>query len=212
MLLSNLDRSIVAADRLLRVFAGIGPQARRPSPAANIPEAESLTPRERRHAAGLMRVNHSGEVCAQALYEGQAMVAREPSVRRLLRRSAREEQDHLAWCAERLQQLGAHPSRLNPAFYLMSLGTGLAAGVAGDRISLGFIHATEDQVEAHLKRHARSLPSEDLRSRAVVAQMQEEEAEHGAHALEAGGVSFPRPVRRLMTAVSRLLTATTYRI
>lgn len=212
MLLTPLDRAIVAADRTLRMFAGIGPAPRRPSPAANIPDNPELSVAERRHAAGLMRVNHTGEVCAQALYEGQALVAREPAVRRLLQRSAQEEQDHLAWCAQRLRELEARPSLLNPAFHAASMGLGVAAGLAGDRISLGFVHATEDQVEAHLKRHARELPEQDLRSRAIVQQMQEEEAEHGHNALEAGGVRFPGPLRRVMTLISRVMTATVYRI
>ncbi len=212
MLLNPLDRAVVAADRTLRMFAGLGPVARRPSPAAAVPENEALTPAERRHAAGLMRVNHTGEVCAQALYEGQALVAREAGVRRLLQRSAREEQDHLAWCAERLRQLEARPSLLNPAFHAAAFGLGVAAGLAGDRVSLGFVHATEDQVEAHLKRHARELPAGDARSRAIVQQMQEEEASHGHHALEAGGARFPRPLRRLMTLVSTVMTRTVYRL
>lgn len=212
MFLSTTDRAIVAADRALRMFAGLGPQAARPSPGDNVPDAPDMTASERKHAGGLMRVNHTGEVCAQALYEGQALVARDPAVRRLLTRSAREEQDHLAWCAQRLRELEARPSLLNPMFYVASLGLGMTAGLAGDKVSLGFIHATEDQVESHLKRHAQDLPERDMRSRAIVQQMQEEEARHGAHALEAGGTQFPRPVRGLMTLVSKVMTATTYRL
>ncbi len=211
-----IDRAILQADQLLRSFSGNGPPPRRPSPAEALPSAEStdgeLTVEERRHAAGLMRVNHTGEVCAQALYQGQALTARDPAVRRSMASAAREEEDHLAWCAARLKELQADPSRLNPVFYGLSFGMGVLAGVAGDRVSLGFIHATEDQVVAHLDRHRESLPAADVRSRAIVERMREDESRHGQEALEAGGSAFPEPVRRLMTAVSRLMTATAYRI
>ncbi len=211
-----IDHAILQADQLLRSLSGVGPTARRPSPAQALPPAAStdaeLTPEERRHAAGLMRVNHTGEICAQALYQGQALTARDPAVRRTLTHAAREEEDHLAWCAERLAELKADPSRLNPVFYGLSYGMGVLAGMAGDRVSLGFIHATEDQVVAHLDRHRESLPERDLRSRAIVERMREDESRHGEEALEAGGQTFPEPVRRLMTAVSRLMTATAYRI
>ncbi|TVS15360.1 MAG: 2-polyprenyl-3-methyl-6-methoxy-1,4-benzoquinone monooxygenase [Gammaproteobacteria bacterium] len=211
-----IDRAILQADQLLRSFSGNGPPPRRASPAAALPPAAStdaeLSAEERRHTAGLMRVNHTGEVCAQALYQGQALTARDPAVRRAMAGAAREEEDHLAWCAERLKELQADPSRLNPVFYGLSFGMGVLAGVAGDRVSLGFIHATEDQVVAHLDRHRESLPAADVRSRAIVERMREDESRHGQEALEAGGSAFPEPVRRLMTAVSRLMTATAYRI
>lgn len=211
-----MDRAILQADRMLRSFTGIGPAPRRASPAASLPPAEvadsGLSETERRHAAGLMRVNHTGEICAQALYQGQAMTARDPVVRRAMAAAAREEEDHLAWCAERLEELQSDPSRLNPVFYGLSFGMGVLAGAAGDRISLGFIHATEDQVVAHLDRHREELPEGDLRSRAIVERMRDDEARHGDDALAAGGDAFPEPVRRLMTAVSKLMTATAYRI
>lgn len=211
-----VDRAVIQADRMLRSFSGIGPAPRRASPSTELPPPEvadrSLSEQERRHAAGLMRVNHTGEVCAQALYQGQALTARDPALRRAMAGAAREEEDHLAWCAQRLQELQAEPSRLNPLFYGLSWGMGVLAGVAGDRISLGFIHATEDQVVAHLDRHAEALPETDVRSRAIVERMRADEARHGEEALEAGGQTFPEPVRRLMTAVSKLMTATAYRI
>lgn len=211
-----MDRAILQADRMLRSFSGIGPAPRRASPSGSLPPSEvvdsTLSEQELRHAAGLMRVNHTGEVCAQALYQGQALTARDPAVRRAMAGAAREEADHLAWCAERLKELQADPSRLNPVFYGLSFGMGVLAGAAGDRISLGFIHATEDQVVAHLDRHREELPEGDIRSRAIVERMRADEARHGEAALEAGGNEFPAPVRRLMSAVSKLMTATAYRI
>ncbi len=211
-----MDRAILKADRMLRSFSGIGPAPRRASPSGSLPPAEvvdgKLSESERRHAAGLMRVNHTGEVCAQALYQGQALAARDPAVRRAMAGAAHEEEDHLAWCAERLKELQSDPSRLNPVFYGLSFGMGVLAGVAGDRISLGFIHATEDQVVAHLDRHRVELPEADIRSRAIVERMREDEARHGEDALAAGGNEFPAPVRRLMTVVSKLMTAAAYRI
>lgn len=210
-----IDRAILEADQLLRRFSGTTPAARRPSPATAQPSAAeadaALSEAERRHAAGLMRVNHSGEICAQALYQGQALTARDPALRRAMAGAAREEEDHLAWCAERLQELHAEPSRLNPLFYGLSFGMGVLAGAAGDRVSLGFIHATEDQVVAHLERHQQDLPAADQRSRAIVERMREDEARHGEEALAAGGSEFPPLLRRLMTAVSKVMTATAYR-
>lgn len=206
-----LDRMVLGADRVLRTVAGQLP-AQRPSPAARIREPETLGAEERDHAAGLMRVNHTGEVCAQALYEGQSLTARNPATRRMLRRAAQEETDHLAWCAERLTALEARPSVLNPAWYAASYALGAAAGLAGDRVSLGFVHATEDRVVHHLDRHAEQLPEGDARSRAIVEQMRADEARHGATALEAGGEEFPQRVRNAMALVSKLMTLTAYRI
>lgn len=211
-----MDRAILKADRLLRSFSGIGPPPRRASPSGSLPSAEvadiALSDSERRHAAGLMRVNHTGEVCAQALYQGQALTARNPAVRRAMAGAAREEEDHLAWCSERLKELQSDPSRLNPVFYGLSFGMGVLAGAAGDKVSLGFIHATEDQVVAHLDRHREELPEADVRSRAIVERMRADEARHGEDALAAGGHEFPAPLRRLMAAVSKLMTAAAYRI
>jgi ubiquinone biosynthesis monooxygenase Coq7 len=159
-----------------------------------------------------MRVNHTGEVCAQALYEGQAMVAKAAHVRRALRHAAAEEEDHLSWCEERLRELHARPSVFNPLFYGASFAMGAVTGLLGDRVSLGFVHATEDRVVAHLEDHQRTLPEDDHRSLAIVEQMRVDEAEHGEAALDLGGVPFPAPVRALMAASAKLMTETSYRL
>ncbi|MEE4361928.1 MAG: 2-polyprenyl-3-methyl-6-methoxy-1,4-benzoquinone monooxygenase [Pseudomonadales bacterium] len=208
---SFFDRLVLGADQLLRTLAGPA-QAHRPSPARTLPPDAALEDTERRHAAGLMRVNHTGEVCAQALYRGQALTARDPAVRRAMESSAREEQDHLAWCAERLDELHARPSVLNPVFFGVSFAMGALTGLAGDRVSLGFVHATEDRVVAHLDEHRQRLPEGDSRSRAIIEQMREDEARHGETALAVGGVEFPAPVRGAMAALSKVMTETVYRI
>lgn len=208
---SLLDRLVQGADSVLRTVAG-EPVAQRPSPAASLSRAEALEEPERRHSAGLMRVNHTGEVCAQALYAGQALTARDPVVRRAMAGAAREEEDHLAWCSERLKELHDRPSVLNPVFYGVSFVMGALAGAAGDRVSLGFVHATEDRVVAHLDAHRQSLPPADARSRAIVEQMRDDEQRHGETALEVGGVAFPAPVRSAMAALSKLMTETVYRV
>lgn len=205
-----LDDLILAFDHGLKTLTQ-GTVAERTSPASGVQDAD-LDDDERRHAAGLMRVNHTGEICAQALYEGQAITARDPLTRESLKQAAREEQDHLAWCEERLDELDAHTSRLNPLFYLASYGLGAMAGLLGDKVSLGFVAATETQVGEHLDRHLASLPADDERSRRVVEQMREDEDRHGTNAMAAGGVEFPAPVQNLMTLASRVMTETTYRI
>jgi len=207
---SLLDLAVIAADRVLRTLAGQR-VAERSSPAQHV-ETPQLADKHRAHAAGLMRVNHAGEVCAQALYEGQAMVARDAQVRDALLAAAREEEDHLAWCDERLRELDSRPSALNPLWYGVSFALGAATGLLGDKISLGFVAATEDQVCRHLDRHLHDLPREDSRSRAIVAQMRDDEARHGTAALEAGGAEFPQPVKDAMTLVSAVMTATSYRV
>ena len=207
---SLLDLAVLAADRVLKTLAGHS-QSERTSPAAVVAPT-SLAPEQQSHAAGLMRVNHAGEVCAQALYEGQALVAREDGVRTALLTAAREEEDHLAWCGERLAELDSRPSVLNPLWYGMSFALGAVTGLMGDRISLGFVAATEDQVCRHLERHLHDLPEDDERSRAIVAQMYADEARHGTQALEAGGAEFPQPVKDVMTLISRVMTATSYRL
>jgi ubiquinone biosynthesis monooxygenase Coq7 len=159
-----------------------------------------------------MRVNHTGEVCAQALYQGQALTAKLPKVREKMEQAAAEEVDHLVWCEERLRQLGSHTSHLNPVWYGLSFAMGAAAGIAGDRWSLGFVAATEERVCEHLSDHLEQLPEEDEKSRRILEQMLEDERRHGDLALEAGGKVFPEPVKRAMTAVSRLMTSTSYRI
>jgi ubiquinone biosynthesis monooxygenase Coq7 len=208
--MSAADGLIAGFDRALRALAGVT-AVDRASPADGV-EGGQLTDDERRHAAGLMRVNHAGEVCAQALYDGQAATARSAAVRERMVLAAREEADHLAWCRARLAQLDARPSVLDPLFYAASYALGAVAGLAGDKVSLGFVEATEDQVCRHLERHLDALPVTDAKSRAILERMREEEARHGAAALDAGGEPFPEPVKRLLTLVSRLMTETTYRV
>jgi ubiquinone biosynthesis monooxygenase Coq7 len=209
--LSLLDQLVDNADQVLRTLSGSASQAGRPSPAAEETEAE-LTPAERAHAAGLMRVNHTGEVCAQALYQGQALTARLPDVREEMEQAATEEVDHLVWCEQRLRELDSHTSRLNPIWYGLSFALGAAAGIAGDRWSLGFVAATEDRVCKHLEDHLEKLPKDDGRSRRIVEQMLEDERRHGETALEAGGEDFPEPVKRAMARVSKLMTNSSYRV
>lgn len=165
---------------------------------------------ERKHAAALMRVNHVGEVCAQALYTAQALVTRDPALREHFERAAAEETDHLAWTADRIAELGDRPSLLNPLWYAGAFGLGLLAGRLGDRVSLGFVVETERQVEAHLQSHLELLPAGDHASKAIVAQMKEDEAAHAASALQAGGMQLPAPVRATMKAAARLMTTTAY--
>jgi ubiquinone biosynthesis monooxygenase Coq7 len=159
-----------------------------------------------------MRVNHSGEVCAQALYHGQALTAKLPNVRREMEQAAIEEQDHLAWCEDRLKELDSHTSLLNPVWYGLSFGMGAIAGIAGDKYSLGFVAETERQVSLHLQHHISQLPEQDERSRKILVQMNEDELHHRDTALKAGGVDLPIPVRITMTAISKLMTKTSYYI
>ncbi len=208
--LTPLDRLLAGCERALEAIAG-SPPAQRPSPAAGIAEAE-LDDAERRHAAGLMRINHTGEVCAQALYLGQAALARDADNREHLLHAATEETDHLAWCAERLQQLHSRPSLLNPLWYAGSYAIGAAAALAGDPISLGFVVETERQVEAHLAEHIERLPAQDERSRAVLAQMQADEVRHAQAAAQRGGIDLPFPLPRLMHWSSMVMKTAAYRI
>ncbi|MCB1683951.1 MAG: 2-polyprenyl-3-methyl-6-methoxy-1,4-benzoquinone monooxygenase [Pseudomonadales bacterium] len=208
--MSFVDDLIRGVDGALRTLTG-AVAAERPNPGLDVRDG-SLSEEEERHAAGLMRVNHAGEICAQALYEGQALTARDSHTREALLAAAREETDHLAWCEERLEELGSRPSVLNPLFYAASYALGAATGLMGDRVSLGFVEATEDQVCRHLESHLESLPSQDERSRRIIEQMHSDEARHGAAALAAGGVEFPRPVKDAMSLASRVMTRTTYEI
>jgi ubiquinone biosynthesis monooxygenase Coq7 len=203
------DELIIGFDRALRTLAGTA-SSQRPNPAVNLPE-ETLTPEERRHAGGLMRVNHTGEVCAQALYQAQALTARDPQLRRRFALAAREEADHLAWTQERLAELGDRTSYANPLWYAGSFAMGLIAGVGGDRANLGFVVETERQVEEHLTDHMDRLPQADARSRAIVAAMRDDEARHGAAARDAGASELPLPIRALMRATAKLMTLTAYR-
>ncbi|MDM3870575.1 2-polyprenyl-3-methyl-6-methoxy-1,4-benzoquinone monooxygenase [Porticoccus sp. W117] len=209
--LTVFDKLLTEFDAGLRTVAARAPTPTRPSPAQARDEGE-LSEQQRRHAAGLMRVNHSGEVCAQALYRGQALTAKLPEVRAEMEHAADEEIDHLAWCEQRLHQLDSHTSVLNPLWYGMSFAIGAGAGLISDRLSLGFVAATEDQVCKHLESHQQQLPAEDAKSRAVVDQMLEDEARHSHAALEAGGLAFPGPVKAVMTAVSKAMTKTSYRL
>ncbi|MCG8370714.1 MAG: 2-polyprenyl-3-methyl-6-methoxy-1,4-benzoquinone monooxygenase [Proteobacteria bacterium] len=207
--LTPLDRLLASANNALRTVAAPAGRSARPSPAENVVDAD-LDERERRHAAGLMRVNHAGEVCAQALYQGHAAVARDRSVEARMQRAADEEFDHLAWCEQRVNELGEDTSKLSPFWYAGAFAIGAASGILGDRWSLGFIAETERQVCAHLDSHLDSLPPGDAKSRAVVEQMREEEEEHGNNAVTAGAAELPAPVKRLMQMTAKLMTNTAY--
>ena len=206
----TIDPFILGFDRALRTLTGHAASAR-PGPATDVPDA-ALTADERRHAAGLMRVNHTGEVCAQALYDAQALVARDSSARAGLQQAAREEEDHLAWTQQRLKELGARTSLGNPLWYAGSFAIGICAGLAGDKTSLGFVVETERQVEEHLSGHMEMLPPADARSRAIVAAMRDDEVRHGMSARDAGASDLPWPVRALMRATAKLMTVTAYRV
>ena len=211
--LSGLDHLLSRVDQQMRRFAGErggSPQNPvRPSPAQGHDEP-ALSGRERERAAGLMRVNHTGEVCAQALYQGQAMMARSGDTREKLLDAAQEEADHLAWCETRLQELDAEPSKLNPLFYAASFALGAATAMVGDKVSLGFVHATEERVAKHLRDHLKALPGEDRKSQLILQQMLTDEERHGEEALEHGGEEFPRPIKDAMSLASQVMTRTTY--
>ncbi|HZR70330.1 MAG TPA: 2-polyprenyl-3-methyl-6-methoxy-1,4-benzoquinone monooxygenase [Burkholderiales bacterium] len=204
------DRIILQVDRALRTIFGVG-AAERASPAQDLDEPV-LDPAERRHAAALMRVNHCGEVCAQALYQGQALASDNDAIRRELGRAAREEADHLAWSAERIAELGGRPSLLNPLWYAGSFCIGYAAGRLGDGWNLGFLAETERQVERHLEGHLERLSPRDERTRAVIERMRDEEAGHGEKARELGARELPEPVRRGMRLAARIMTTLAYRL
>lgn len=208
---SPLDTLIGQLDRGLRVSLAPSPAAVTPSPAADVGENDLDEP-DRRHAAGLMRINHTGEICAQALYAGQGFAARSQRVRREMAEAAREEEDHLAWCAARLKELDSRPSLLSPVWYSASFLLGAGAGLAGDDWSLGFVSATERQVEAHLGDHLERLPADDARSRAIVARMQADEARHAEHAETSGARTLPRPVQGLMALTAGVMKAIAYRL
>jgi ubiquinone biosynthesis monooxygenase Coq7 len=206
-----LDELISEFDRGLRSMTGVSRMSR-PVPAPAEPPAVELSPAERTHAAGLMRVNHVGEICAQALYQAQKLTARSSSLKALFDEAAREEEDHLAWTAQRLKALDSRPSLLNPVWYAGALAIGVVAGALGDKVSLGFMAETERQVESHLDAHLSELPAADTASRAIVEQMRADEAKHGKTAMEAGGAELPLPARMLMRAASKVMTTTAYRI
>ena len=206
----SLDRFIGEFDRALRAIAGVA-DAARVSPGEAKPEAP-LDERERQHVVGLMRVNHVGEVCAQALYQGQALTARDPHARATLEQAAREEQDHLAWSAERIRELGGRPSFLNPLWYAGSLAIGAFAGALGDRWNLAFLAETERQVEEHLTGHLEALPASDRRTRAVVEAMRADEARHRQSAIALGAAELPEPAKRAMRLASKVMTTVAYRV
>jgi ubiquinone biosynthesis monooxygenase Coq7 len=212
----NLDFVISAVDRTLRALLA-PPAAGRPLPTRGVPGPArdrgdaALSAEDRRESAALMRVNHAGEVAAQALYHSQALFARDPEVRDFMLHAAREETDHLAWCEERLKELDARPSILNPLWYAGSFGIGTLAAIFGDKASLGFVAETERQVEGHLQSHLERLPRDDLRSRAIVEAMCQDEVGHGRQAQSAGGRSPPAPVRELMRRTAKVMTHTAYR-
>lgn len=206
----NLDRLIVEFDKGLRTLFSEAHSARA-HPDAGMPDAP-LDEAERKHAAGLMRINHSGEICAQALYQGQALTARDPAVQAELKQAAQEETEHLAWTSRRVHELGGHLSLLNPLWYTGSLTLGAVAGLMGDKWNLGFLSETERQVGGHLQSHLQKLPAHDDKSRAIVQQMYVDETKHSDMAKRMGGAELPEPVKAVMQATSKVLTHTAYRI
>lgn len=209
--LSPVDRFISGLDSALRTVSPAPQQARRPNPAGDIAEG-SMSQAEKAHAAGLMRVNHAGEVAAQALYQGHAAVARDPNIKRQLAEAALDERDHLAWCEERLRELHSAPSALGPVWYAGAFTFGAMSGLFGDKWSLGFVEETERQVSDHLGGHLTRLPDNDARSRAIVVQMRAEEELHGANANEAGAARLPLPVAAVMKKIARVMTGVAYRV
>ena len=207
--LTPLDRLLASVNNALRTVAAPAGRPARPNPAEHIIDA-GLDDRQKAHAAGLMRVNHAGEVCAQALYQGHAAVARDRGIEEQMQRAADEEFDHLAWCEQRLQELGEDVSRLSPFWYAGAFAIGAASGILGDKWSLGFIAETERQVCAHLDSHLEGLPPEDAKSRAIVETMRDEELEHGENAVDAGAAELPGPVKQLMQMTARVMTKTAY--
>lgn len=208
---SRIDRLIASIDEALRISTGEAPAPFRENPAGDLAAAE-LSEEDRRHVAGLMRINHTGEICAQALYAGQAATARDDATREAMQLAADEEIDHLSWCEDRLRELDSQPSVLNPFWYAGSFTIGAMAGIAGDDWSLGFVRETENQVEAHLADHLERLPEGDARSQAILDQMKEDEAKHARMAEEAGARELPPPVRRAMTFTADLMKSLVYRI
>lgn len=208
-MLSKLDELIVLVDKSLRVMAGVA-AASRPNPASEIKDDHLLDEKERQHSAGLMRVNHVGEVCAQALYQAQGFFSHNDELRQQFVAAAREEEDHLAWTAGRINELGSHVSFLNPFWYAGAFALGAVAAKVGDATSLGFVVETEQQVEAHLNSHLVSLPVNDAKSRTIVAQMRDDEIKHRKAAQKSGAVELPMPVKKLMTGMAKVMTTTAY--
>jgi ubiquinone biosynthesis monooxygenase Coq7 len=211
--MSAADNFIHEIDRALRAIVGVTPLRRSvPQPVQELEQSQALTDSEKAHAAGLMRVNHVGEVCAQALYQAQKLTSRSAEVREKLEHAALEEEDHLAWCAKRLKELDSRPSLLNPIWFAGSFAIGTIAGIAGDHWSLGFVAETEHQVEKHLDGHLTELPAQDYKSRAIVEQMRIDEIAHGRMAVEQGGKELPEFIKKMMGAMSSVMTKTAYKI
>lgn len=208
---SLIDKLVLQADQALRTLVPGSVTAVEPNPAEQVADHE-LTTAARHHAAGLMRINHCGEVCAQALYQGQALTAKLPDVRSSMEAAAVEEGDHLAWCESRLRELDSHTSVLNPLFYGLSYGIGAVAGLIGDKWSLGFVAETEQQVCKHLQEHLAKLPVEDLRSRSILEQMLVDEGRHAVNAQAAGAANLPAPIKSAMGLMARVMKTATYRI
>lgn len=208
---SFFDRLCMVADSALKTTNGIYDTAPRTNPAAEITEPE-LSVEEQSHAANLMRINHTGEVCAQALYQGQALTAKLPEIRQEMEEAAQEEIDHLAWCSQRLTELNSHESYLNPLWYASSFTIGAVAGLIGDKWSLGFVAETENQVCKHLEDHLEKLPEQDHKSKAILSQMHTEELKHATTAIENGAAELPKPIKLGMKAMSKVMTSAVYYI
>lgn len=204
-----MDKLLAGLNSALTTVARPANRATRPNPASDIAETK-LTDKEKAHAAGLMRVNHAGEVAAQGLYQGHGAVSRDPEIADQMREAADEELDHLGWCEQRLDELGSRPSILSPIWYSGAFVIGAASGALGDRWSLGFVEETEHQVSEHLTGHLKTLPRSDQRSRAIVEQMRDEEEQHGANAKDAGAAQLPRPVKAIMRATAKIMTRAAY--
>lgn len=206
---TKIDRLCLHLDQALRSMVGQAKTTARAYPAAGEKEA-LLTTEERKKVAGLMRVNHAGEVAAQALYHGQGLVSKDPAIVQQMKQSAIEEGDHLAWCSKRLTELGSHPSYLNPIWYVGSLTIGMAAGLVGDKWSLGFVAETEQQVVRHLENHMQQLPTEDIKTFKILDQMRRDEAHHREEAIQAGAVALPKLIRKLMQFTSKIMVKTAF--
>ena len=206
------DKFIFEFDRALKTIIPGSTKGNRPSPSDKVYDSDNLNDFEKKHISGLMRINHCGEVCAQALYQGQAITTKNKSIKESMQESAKEEEDHLAWCEQRLEELGGHTSYLNPIFYGLSFGLGVVTGLAGDKWSLGFVGATEDQVCQHLRDHLDQIPDNDKKTKMILKQMLKDEEEHGEKAMDQGGIEFNSKVKEFMTITSKLMTKTTYKI
>ena len=206
-----LDRLIIEFDKGLKTLTASAHSVR-PYPDAQVQDAAELDAEEKRHAAALMRINHCGEVCAQALYNGQALTAKNPQIKQALAQASKEETEHLAWCEKRIYELGSHTSLLNPLWYAGSFTLGALAGAIGDKWNLGFLAETERQVGAHLDKHLKELPSQDEKSRAILAQMKIDEAHHADTAVHLGAAELPKPIKSAMQQMSKVMTATTYHL